>query len=186
MCIHLCKMREISANLSQSRRCSKIVVEHVFMTCQARMTQFEEKMQARTKLTSAVLLSLVIGGSIIFPTTVNAEGASAVIPMNHPGAGASNLSGPVSLLTNREFFLSIFVLIFGLIALLLQSFLLKKANASAAEASKALILILIVIGVIFSITAGFSAQTVAPAVGLFGTIAGYLLGRREGQEGERQ
>ncbi|CAB3744738.1 hypothetical protein LMG27174_07245 [Paraburkholderia rhynchosiae] len=40
-------------------------------------------------------------------------------------------------------------------------------------------LTLVVVGILFSMTAGFDAQTVAPAIGLLGTIAGYLLGRKD-------
>ena len=37
---------------------------------------------------------------------------------------------------------------------------------------------LILVGTLFAITAGFSAEDIGPALGLFGTVAGYLLGRR--------
>jgi hypothetical protein len=36
---------------------------------------------------------------------------------------------------------------------------------------------LIIIGTLFFITAGFDSTQIAPALGLFGTIAGYLLGK---------
>ena len=36
---------------------------------------------------------------------------------------------------------------------------------------------LIVISTLFIITAGFDSEQIAPAMGLFGTIAGYILGR---------
>ena len=39
---------------------------------------------------------------------------------------------------------------------------------------------LIVTGTLFLISAGFSAQQISPGLGLFGTIAGYVLGRRAG------
>jgi hypothetical protein len=37
---------------------------------------------------------------------------------------------------------------------------------------------LIIVGTLFAITAGFDSNQIAPAMGLFGTIAGYLLGKR--------
>jgi hypothetical protein len=40
-------------------------------------------------------------------------------------------------------------------------------------------LTLVIIGTVFFIVAGFDSQQIAPAIGLFGTIAGYMLGRTE-------
>lgn len=93
--------------------------------------------------------------------------------------GVANSVIPVTLLTNREFLLSIIVLTFGLSVLIFQYALLKHSNASANDVIKGLSLTLIVVGVLFSMTAGFDAQTIAPAIGLLGTIAGYLLGRKD-------
>jgi hypothetical protein len=53
-----------------------------------------------------------------------------------------------------------------------------KTTAIDQEVAVQLIaLIVIVTGVLFLITAGFKAADIAPALGLLGTIAGYLLGR---------
>jgi hypothetical protein len=93
--------------------------------------------------------------------------------------GVANGVIPLTLLTSREFWLSVIVLFFGLSVLTFQYSLLKHSNASANDVIKGLSLTLIVVGVLFSMTAGFDAQSIAPAVGLLGTIAGYLLGRRD-------
>lgn len=111
----------------------------------------------------------------------DAQSASSVTE-NHATATTTNSVAPVTLLTNIEFWLSVLVLLFGMAVLLFQYVLLKDKNATPNDVMKAFTVTLIVVGVLFSVTAGFSAQTVAPALGLFGTIAGYLLGKRESSD----
>ena len=48
----------------------------------------------------------------------------------------------------------------------------------------ALAVTLIVVSSLFIITAGYSSEQIAPAMGLFGTIAGYLLGRYQETKGD--
>ena len=105
---------------------------------------------------------------------------------NHATATTANSVAPVTLLTNIEFWLSVLVLLFGMAVLFFQYILLKSKDATPNDVMKAFTVTLIVVGVLFSVTAGFSAQTVAPALGLFGTIAGYLLGKRDTSDSTRQ
>ena len=80
--------------------------------------------------------------------------------------------------SQREFWLSIEVLAFGLIVVGLQFKLLLRNGVKAEEVLRVFGVTLILVGTLFTITAGFSAQDIGPALGLFGTVAGYLLGRR--------
>jgi len=82
--------------------------------------------------------------------------------------------------TYRETVLSISVLVFGVFILLLEFALLRKSpHRVTADALLTLYAVtLIVVGTLFLITSGFSDQQIAPAMGLFGSIIGYLLGRR--------
>jgi len=80
--------------------------------------------------------------------------------------------------SQREFWLSIEVLAFGLIVVGLQFRLLLRNGVKAEEVLRVFGVTLILVGTLFTITAGFSAQDIGPALGLFGTVAGYLLGRR--------
>lgn len=96
-------------------------------------------------------------------------------PLEPPPARRATLADRT--LTNVEVALSIAVLGFGLIALLVQSLLMWKAGFEYQAGLKITTVTLVISGTLFIITAGFSSEQIAPAMGLFGTITGYLLGR---------
>jgi hypothetical protein len=87
-------------------------------------------------------------------------------------------SGGKLILSEYEFWLSAEVLFFGFVVLVAEFLLLRRAKITAEDALKVYAVSLIIIGTLFAITAGFDSNQIAPAMGLFGTIAGYLLGRR--------
>lgn len=68
------------------------------------------------------------------------------------------------------------VLVFGLVTICITAWLLRKENESHIIL-RTLGTILILTFAVFLIVAGYSDQQIAPAMGLLGTIAGYLLGR---------
>jgi len=85
-------------------------------------------------------------------------------------------------LSDPEVRLTIAVALLGVIALALEYLLLRRMkNLQAEDALRVFAVTLILIGTLVFITAGFGAQQIAPALGLFGTIAGYLLGRAAGK-----
>jgi len=67
----------------------------------------------------------------------------------------------------------------ALIALLMEYFLLRKLTAGlkAEDILRVFGVTLINLGTLFLVTAGYNSNQIAPAMGLFGTVAGYLLGR---------
>ncbi|SDW63394.1 hypothetical protein [Nitrosomonas communis] len=74
-------------------------------------------------------------------------------------------------------YLSISVLAFAVIVLVLCTILLWRSNASASEVLKVFGIISIIgLSALLLIT-GFSNEQLTPIVGLFGAIAGYLLGK---------
>lgn len=83
-----------------------------------------------------------------------------------------------SLITDREQLLSFAILIFGVCVLVVQYLLLRSPHRGAYEILQLLSINLIVTGTLFLISAGFDAQQIAPGLGLFGTVAGYVLGRK--------
>jgi hypothetical protein len=82
--------------------------------------------------------------------------------------------------------LSYSILIFGLIVLVMMSVLVAKYTVNINRLLRAFALVLIIVAAIFLIVAGYNEQQIAPAMGLLGTIAGYLLGSRHanGETGE--
>lgn len=66
------------------------------------------------------------------------------------------------------------VLIFGLLVLVLAAMYMRKASDSHVRLFATM---LIVVMAVFLIVAGYSDTQIAPAFGLLGTIAGYLLGK---------
>lgn len=96
---------------------------------------------------------------------------------NEPG---NNAAGPVSLLSNYEFWLTVSVLLFGVFSIVFSQWSASRLRKAEPEHVVRLLAVnLIVIGTLVTITAGLSDKQIAPAFGLFGTIAGYLLGRGE-------
>ena len=81
-------------------------------------------------------------------------------------------------LSDREFWLSLEVLLFGGGVIFIEFLLLRQRPLSAEEALRVYAITLIIVGALFTVTAGFDNISVAPAFGLLGTVAGYLLGRR--------
>ncbi|MCG3158738.1 MAG: hypothetical protein DKINENOH_05382 [bacterium] len=90
---------------------------------------------------------------------------------------------PLSL-TKQSFYLSIGVLLFGLSVLIIELVLIAKQKINPEDTVRCIVVTLIILGALFLITAGYSNDQIAPAIGLLGTIAGYLLGKSSG--GEKQ
>jgi hypothetical protein len=137
----------------------------------------------------AVLLSLLTVdkayGQASGTTSAQEHEASNSVPTNTTepegddtsdgGAGAVKAK---HFLSDFEFWLSFEILLFGLGVIVVEFMLLRHAKLTAEEALRVYAVTLIIVGTLFAITAGFGSTQIAPAMGLFGTIAGYLLGKR--------
>ena len=86
-------------------------------------------------------------------------------------------SSDIGWMSSLEFWLSICVLAFGLLAILVELKVIINREFKPDDAIKMLAVTLIVISTLFIITAGFDSEQIAPAMGLFGTVAGYMLGK---------
>lgn len=80
-------------------------------------------------------------------------------------------------MSSFEFWLSVIILGFTAVLVIVEVWLIRSRLLSAESALRALLVTIIIGGTLFLITAGYSNDQIAPAVGLFGTIAGYLLGK---------
>ena len=83
-----------------------------------------------------------------------------------------------------EIVLSVSMLVFGMLVFALQTYLIVKMNLQWTPTSILRFhgLTLVIVGSILLIVAGYSNQQILPVIGLFGTIAGYLLGATEKNE----
>jgi hypothetical protein len=73
--------------------------------------------------------------------------------------------------------ISSIVLAFGVFVLLLSTWLLRKTEVTADAVLRIFGTILIIIGALFLVVAGYTDVQMGPVMGLLGTIAGYLLGK---------
>jgi hypothetical protein len=130
-------------------------------------------------------------------STSTSPKSSTSIPTNttEPGDASESGAGAVKakvFLSDYEFWLSAEILLFGFGVIVVEFMLLRHAKLTAEEALRVYAVTLIIVGTLFAITAGFDSTQIAPAMGLFGTIAGYLLGKRTSdtptatQEGENK
>ena len=84
--------------------------------------------------------------------------------------------------SSNELFLSLGVLVFGLVIVvgMLWAILKRmeiKESADLLDALKLPVVVVIIVSGIFLVTAGYGNEQIAPIIGLMGTIAGYLMGR---------
>jgi len=89
-------------------------------------------------------------------------------------------------LSSYEFYLSLIVLGFGAFALLLEVWLIQKKTIDQDSIIKFIVVTIIITATLFLITAGYSNNQIAPALGLLGTIAGYLMGKHESESKKKQ
>ena len=81
------------------------------------------------------------------------------------------------IITNKEALLSLCVLAALLIVLLTEVWLIHSRKISDDHAVKLIIISLVIMSVLFLIMGGYDDHFIAPAFGLFGTVAGYIFGR---------
>jgi len=89
--------------------------------------------------------------------------------------------------SDQEVVLTLAVMSFGLVVIGAELFLLRRLHVRNAEDILRIFgVTLILIGALFLITAGYSAEQISPALGLLGTVAGYLLGKTQSQGGQER
>src|SRR6266853_1857604 len=78
--------------------------------------------------------------------------------------------------TTSAMTMSAAVLVFGLLTLCLAAYVIRKGHAWESVL-KIFGMVLIIVLTVFLIVAGYDDKQIAGAIGLLGTIAGYLLGK---------
>jgi hypothetical protein len=85
-------------------------------------------------------------------------------------------------MTSYEFALAVLILLFGTLVIFSASRTLSGKEVTPEQALRFYGVIVIIVGTILLIVAGLTNNQIAPAVGLFGTLAGYLLGRNQSND----
>lgn len=88
-------------------------------------------------------------------------------------------------LSSWEFYLSLLILGFAVIVLIILVILAIKGILKEDNIVKYVTITLIITATLFLVTAGYNQYQIAPAMGLLGTIAGYLLGKQEKSKKDR-
>ena len=81
------------------------------------------------------------------------------------------------MLHSYEFYLCLVVVCFGVTLILIYTVLFLAGRINSDQIVKMSIITVIIFATLFLITCGYDNNQIAPATGLFGTIAGYLLGK---------
>lgn len=105
--------------------------------------------------------------------------AQIVVPTNPPG---HTQPGPFNPIISLQFGVCCLVVVFGLIVLFGQFWLLRKVpTLTSDDVVKNVTISVVIFGALVLIIVGYDSQQTAQAFGLFGTIVGYLLGRSAGK-----
>lgn len=103
------------------------------------------------------------------------QGAENNVPATN---GGNTGSGITTRFSEPEIYLSIAVLIFGLILTILECIIIIKMNMGwNVDSIRIVGITLVVTAGLFLIPASYNNEQIAPLVGLLGTIVGYLLGK---------
>ena len=107
------------------------------------------------------------------------------IPIAQPEAIAPSAAAVVresgDFVSRGEFQLTLIIFVVGLIAMTVFFLLLRSGHATPYM-MRIFVIIILVFGTLLVVSSSYSTEQIAPVVGFFGTIAGYLLGRNDRQQ----
>lgn len=79
--------------------------------------------------------------------------------------------------TQNAMTMSTVVLLFGIVVIAICAALMRGSRPSAEAVLRVFGTVLIIVGALFLVVAGYTDKQMAPVMGLLGTLAGYLLGK---------
>jgi hypothetical protein len=128
------------------------------------------------------LFPLLAAWTMLFPAAANAADNSDMVTAARETAirGTSDFAP-----TRSQFYELGFVALIGLATLTVQAFVLFRTRAPVHDATRMTMITLIITLAVGTLVMGYDEKQIAPVLGLFGSIAGYLLGRSERSEDRR-
>ncbi|PSR15043.1 MAG: hypothetical protein DA408_16345 [Bacteroidetes bacterium] len=131
-------------------------------------------------LLSLLATCLLAQPEVVETTTVNTPPPAAMESSPTSGVNLPPVSADfVPTKSSQEVWLSLGVLVFGMIVILAQALIISRRQEPLSQSLKYLSITLIIVGSLFLVTAGYGNAQIAPIIGLLGTVAGYLLGRTQ-------
>jgi hypothetical protein len=124
-------------------------------------------------------LALLLPSSVVGPALGQTapEPQSNLPPVSYPPveSGITRVGG----LDSVELWLAVLIMLFGFAVLYLQYRLLTRCMQppSPSDILRAFTVTIVIVGTMALIAVGYSTAQLTPALGLFGSIIGYLLGR---------
>jgi hypothetical protein len=97
---------------------------------------------------------------------------SGPINQQPPKESIVDFPKPKNYVSDNIYNLVLYILAFGLIALIIQSILLWRANGNAEDILKNITITLVITLGICALTIGYDQAQISPIIGLFGTIIG--------------
>ena len=121
------------------------------------------------------LLKTIASAIILFPVTAIAAGNDngMVTPSQEVAVRGTSDFAP----TQTQLYELGFVALIGLATLAVQAAMLFRSNASVQDTTRMTMVTLIITLAVGTLVMGYDERQIAPVLGLFGSIVGYLLGR---------
>jgi hypothetical protein len=117
----------------------------------------------------------------LVPLGETAQPLAVSVPLTTPGAA------PLTSFLPIELIFGVLLLLFGLGVILLQYLMFRRRpEADIEQIMKAVTLTLIIVGTLFVVVSSVQDIQISSAIGLFGTIAGYLIGKTESAASARR
>ena len=106
-----------------------------------------------------------------------------VEPTTVTPADAAKISDGADLFSLGELRITAIIFAFALVSLLVFYLLLRLEKASPYTL-RLFVIIILIFGTLLVVSSAYTTDQIAPIVGFFGTIAGYLLGRTERKDND--
>lgn len=96
-----------------------------------------------------------------------------------PPEAAVRIYDMFDLFNRKETWISLLVFLFGVVVIFASYLMNRRIQFNGDQVIRLLSVTLIVVGTLFVVSGSYQAEDIAPVLGLFGTMAGYLLGRSD-------
>jgi hypothetical protein len=101
-----------------------------------------------------------------------------VQPSTISARAAAIMSDGKGIFSIGEIQITLIIFVFGIISVLIYSLIVREGKNSQFSL-RMYVVIILVFGTLLVVSSAYSTDQIAPVVGFFGTVAGYLLGKSD-------